>query len=106
MKALARRTNKFTHQLSIRGHDLTIDEPAEKGGDDAGPTPQDTVVAVREMPGPPASQSNWVTQHLVYTHGFGFVAASANVARNRRTTKSNIFSARGSNGVLGDTPVG
>jgi len=41
-------------------------------------TPQDTVVAVREMPGPPASQSNWVTQHLVYTHGYGFVAASAN----------------------------
>ncbi|HKB30110.1 MAG TPA: UPF0182 family protein [Streptosporangiaceae bacterium] len=40
--------------------------------------PQDTVVAVREMPGPPASQSNWVTQHLVYTHGYGFVAASAN----------------------------
>jgi uncharacterized membrane protein (UPF0182 family) len=39
--------------------------------------PQDTVVAVREMPGPPASQSNWVTQHLVYTHGYGFVAASA-----------------------------
>ncbi len=43
-----------------------------------GPMPQDTVVAVREMPGPPASQSNWVTQHLVYTHGYGFVAASAN----------------------------
>ena len=44
----------------------------------SGTTPQDTVVAVREMPGPPASQSNWVTQHLVYTHGYGFVAASAN----------------------------
>ncbi len=43
-----------------------------------GTTPQDTVVAVREMPGPPAGQSNWVTQHLVYTHGYGFVAASAN----------------------------
>lgn len=41
-------------------------------------TPQDTVVAVREMPGPPSGQTNWVTQHLVYTHGFGFVAASAN----------------------------
>jgi uncharacterized membrane protein (UPF0182 family) len=43
-----------------------------------GSTPQDTVVAVREMPGPPSGQSNWVTQHLVYTHGYGFVAASAN----------------------------
>jgi uncharacterized membrane protein (UPF0182 family) len=40
-------------------------------------TPQDTVVAVREMPGPPTGQSNWITQHLVYTHGYGFVAASA-----------------------------
>ena len=43
-----------------------------------GSMPQDTVVAVREMPGPPAGQSNWITQHLVYTHGYGFVAASAN----------------------------
>jgi uncharacterized protein len=43
-----------------------------------GSTPQDTVVAVRELPGPPAGQSNWITQHLVYTHGYGFVAASAN----------------------------
>lgn len=43
-----------------------------------GSIPQDTVVAVREMPGPPASRRNWVTEHLVYTHGYGFVAASAN----------------------------
>lgn len=43
-----------------------------------GLAPQDTVVAVREMPGPPVSRRNWVTQHLVYTHGYGFVAASAN----------------------------
>ena len=41
-------------------------------------TPQDTVVAVRELPGPPATRRNWVTQHLVYTHGYGFVASSAN----------------------------
>ncbi len=44
----------------------------------SGTAPQDTVVAVREMPGPPSGQSNWITQHLVYTHGYGFVAASAN----------------------------
>ncbi len=43
-----------------------------------GLAPQDTVVAVREMPGPPPARTNWVTQHLVYTHGYGFVAASAN----------------------------
>ncbi len=40
-------------------------------------TPQDMVVAARELPGPPSGQSNWITQHLVYTHGYGFVAASA-----------------------------
>lgn len=39
--------------------------------------PGDMVVAARELPGPPAGQSNWITQHLVYTHGYGFVAASA-----------------------------
>ena len=39
--------------------------------------PQDMAVAVRELPGPPSGQSNWITQHLVYTHGYGFVAASA-----------------------------
>jgi uncharacterized membrane protein (UPF0182 family) len=43
-----------------------------------GPLPQDTVVAVRGMGGPPAGQANWINTHLVYTHGFGFVAASAN----------------------------
>jgi uncharacterized protein len=41
-------------------------------------TPEDMVVAARELPGPPASQSNWINQHLVYTHGYGLVAASAN----------------------------
>jgi uncharacterized membrane protein (UPF0182 family) len=45
------------------------------------PVPQDTVVGVRDMSGPPAGQGNWVNTHLVYTHGFGFVAApSASVA--------------------------
>jgi uncharacterized membrane protein (UPF0182 family) len=39
------------------------------------PPPQDTVVGVRDMSGPPAGQANWINSHLVYTHGFGFVAA-------------------------------
>jgi uncharacterized membrane protein (UPF0182 family) len=39
--------------------------------------PEDMVVGVRDMTGPPAGQLNWVNQHLVYTHGFGFVAAAA-----------------------------
>ena len=44
----------------------------------AGPLPQDTVVAVRGMGGPPPGQGNWINTHLVYTHGFGVVAATAN----------------------------
>ena len=35
--------------------------------------PQDMLVGVRDMSGPPAGQDNWVNTHLVYTHGFGFV---------------------------------
>ena len=38
------------------------------------PVPQDTVVGVRDMAGPPAGQVNWVNTHLIYTHGYGFVA--------------------------------
>jgi hypothetical protein len=43
-----------------------------------GQQPQDMVVGVRGLSGPPPGQANWVNTHLVYTHGFGFVAASAN----------------------------
>ena len=41
-------------------------------------TSRDAVVAVRELNinGNPAR--NWINDHLVYTHGFGFVAATAN----------------------------
>ncbi|WP_242454168.1 UPF0182 family protein [Bailinhaonella thermotolerans] len=39
---------------------------------------RDTVVAVREISGPPAQQDNWINRHLVYTHGYGFVAAPGN----------------------------
>ncbi|HEU5157728.1 MAG TPA: UPF0182 family protein [Streptosporangiaceae bacterium] len=38
-------------------------------------TSRDTVVSVREIEGAPAGRQNWVNDHLVYTHGFGFVAA-------------------------------
>ncbi|MFC3997228.1 UPF0182 family protein [Nocardiopsis sediminis] len=38
----------------------------------------DTVVAVRELSGPPEDQNNWLTRHTVYTHGFGIVAAAGN----------------------------
>jgi len=39
--------------------------------------PQDMIIGVRGMSGPPAGQASWVNTHLVYTHGYGVVAAAA-----------------------------
>ncbi|HEX7107377.1 MAG TPA: UPF0182 family protein, partial [Acidothermaceae bacterium] len=41
---------------------------------------QDAVVATRELnlSGVPATQKTWINEHLVYTHGYGFVAAPGN----------------------------
>ena len=49
---------------------------------DLGEGLQDYVVAVRELrlAGLDASQRNWINEHLIYTHGNGFVAAPANTA--------------------------
>jgi len=40
---------------------------------------RDTVVAVRELNVVGNPSRNWINDHLVYTHGFGFVAALGNV---------------------------
>ena len=40
---------------------------------------QDAVVAVRELNIAGSPAQNWINDHLVYTHGFGFVAAPTNV---------------------------
>jgi putative redox protein len=46
MKATARRANSsFTHQVDIRHHHLLADEPADHGGDDDGPSPQELLAA-------------------------------------------------------------
>jgi len=45
MRAVARQTKGFTHQLKVREHTLTADEPKEDGGDDAGPSPQELLAA-------------------------------------------------------------
>jgi putative redox protein len=46
MRAIARRENgKFTHQVEIRDHHLTADEPEHHGGDDSGPSPQELLAA-------------------------------------------------------------
>ncbi|MFC5185305.1 UPF0182 family membrane protein [Actinomadura harenae] len=37
--------------------------------------PEDSVVAVRELSGPPKGQNSWVKDRLIYTHGYGFVRA-------------------------------
>ncbi|MFG2076821.1 UPF0182 family membrane protein [Nonomuraea maritima] len=38
----------------------------------------DHIVGVRELTGPPQGQDNWINRRLVYTHGYGFVAAPGN----------------------------
>lgn len=46
IKATAHRTNHgFAHKVDIRQHQLTADEPAEREGDDDGPSPQELLAA-------------------------------------------------------------
>jgi putative redox protein len=46
MRAKARRNGgTFKHDLEIRSHLVTADEPEENGGDDAGPSPQELLAA-------------------------------------------------------------
>jgi putative redox protein len=45
MKATARQRTKFTHDLKVRMHQLTADEPEDQGGDDLGPSPQELLAA-------------------------------------------------------------
>jgi putative redox protein len=45
MKAVARQREKYTHDLEVRKHHLTADEPEESGGDDLGPSPQELLAA-------------------------------------------------------------
>jgi len=47
MKATAQRSERttYTHTIDIRNHNLKIDEPPERGGGDAGPSPQELLAA-------------------------------------------------------------
>jgi putative redox protein len=45
MKATARRTGTFKHQIDVRSHRLEADEGPESGGDDEGPNPQELLAA-------------------------------------------------------------
>jgi putative redox protein len=45
MKAIARRTEGYAHRVSVRDHELTVDEPDSAGGTDTGPNPQEILAA-------------------------------------------------------------
>jgi putative redox protein len=45
MRATARRLENFRHDIKVGRHTLTADEPADEGGDDDGPSPQQLLAA-------------------------------------------------------------
>ena len=45
MRAVARQRSNLTHDVDVREHHLTADEPEEHGGDDLGPSPQELLAA-------------------------------------------------------------
>ena len=45
MRATATQRKKFTHDVKVRMHQMTADEPADHGGDDLGPSPQELLAA-------------------------------------------------------------
>ncbi len=42
---VARRREGFTHDVSIDGHEIVVDEPESKGGNDIGPAPSRLLAA-------------------------------------------------------------
>jgi len=45
MRAVARQKKNFAHDLVVREHKLTADEPEDAGGEDLGPSPQELLAA-------------------------------------------------------------
>ena len=45
MRATAHQLEKFRHDVEVRSHTLTADEPKDHGGDDSGPSPQELLAA-------------------------------------------------------------
>jgi len=45
MKATTTRAGTFRQSVKIRDHGITVDEPTDQGGDDAGPSPQELLAA-------------------------------------------------------------
>ncbi len=45
MRAVARRQGDYTHEIEMRQHRVVADEPADVGGQDKGPSPQELLAA-------------------------------------------------------------
>jgi putative redox protein len=45
MKASSTRAGTYRQTVQVLDHQLTVDEPADHGGDDAGPSPQELLAA-------------------------------------------------------------
>ena len=45
MRATAQQLENLRHDVRVRSHTLTADEPKEHGGDDSGPSPQELLAA-------------------------------------------------------------
>ena len=45
MRATAKQRSKFTHDVSVRKHRMTADEPEAMGGRDEGPSPEELLAA-------------------------------------------------------------
>jgi putative redox protein len=45
MRASARQLENLRHDVIVRSHTITADEPRDEGGDDTGPSPQELLAA-------------------------------------------------------------
>jgi len=45
MRVTAQQLENLRHDVKVRVHTITADEPAERGGDDCGPSPQELLAA-------------------------------------------------------------
>ena len=45
MRASATQLERFRHDVKVRSHVITSDEPKDQGGDDEGPSPQELLAA-------------------------------------------------------------
>ena len=45
LRAIARKRERYTHDVKAGRHTVTVDEPASQGGQDMGPSPQELLAA-------------------------------------------------------------